>query len=144
DTKRVTINKVLSNDILLQQNQYVQRCIDWNRDILKKELGLTEKDIVDLPALFKLDKQGKAVPYFPNMVTMIVLAKDLGIPKPFGPVVGGECCLEQQTRCLLEPLGLRCRFLEDVSSYHGQLGEVRCGTNVQRRPFAFQWWHVTP
>jgi len=46
----------------------VQRCIDWNRDILKKELGLTEEDIIDLPALFKLDKQGKAVPYFPNMV----------------------------------------------------------------------------
>ncbi|NXN69918.1 PADI2 deiminase, partial [Himantopus himantopus] len=144
DTKRVTINKVLSNDILVQQNQYVQRCVDWNRDILKKELGLTEEDIVDLPALFKLDKQGKAVPYFPNMVTMIVLAKDLGIPKPFGPVVGGECCLEQRTRSLLEPLGLRCRFLEDVASYHGRLGEVRCGTNVQRRPFAFKWWHVTP
>ncbi|KAF1519891.1 UNVERIFIED_CONTAM: Protein-arginine deiminase type-2, partial [Eudyptes pachyrhynchus] len=143
-TKRVTINKVLSNDILVRQNQYVQCCIDWNRDILKKELGLTEEDIVDLPALFKLDKQGKAVPYFPNMVTMIVLARDLGIPKPFGPVVGGECCLERRTRSLLEPLGLRCRFLEDVASYHGRLGEVRCGTNVQRRPFAFKWWHVTP
>uniref|UniRef100_A0A8V5GEH6 Uncharacterized protein n=1 Tax=Melopsittacus undulatus TaxID=13146 RepID=A0A8V5GEH6_MELUD len=144
DTKRVTINKVLSNNILMQQNQYVQRCIDWNRDVLKKELGLLEEDIIDLPALFKLDKQGKAVPYFPNMVTMIVLAKDLGIPKPFGPIMGGECCLERQTRCLLEPLGLRCRFLEDVCSYHGRLGEVRCGTNVQRRPFAFKWWHVTP
>lgn len=45
----------------------LQRCIDWNRDILKKELGLTEEDIIDLPALFKLDK-GKAMPYFPNMV----------------------------------------------------------------------------
>ncbi|NXK00589.1 PADI2 deiminase, partial [Corythaixoides concolor] len=144
DTKRVTINKVLSNDILVQQNQYVQRCIDWNRDILKKELGLMEEDIVDLPALFKLDKQGKAVPYFPNMVTMIVLAKDLGIPKPFGPVMGGECCLERRTRSLLEPLGLRCHFLEDVASYHGSLGEVRCGTNVQRRPFTFKWWHVMP
>ncbi|NXR92537.1 PADI2 deiminase, partial [Hypocryptadius cinnamomeus] len=144
NTKRVTINKVLSNDILAQQNQYVQRCIDWNRDILKKELGLLEEDIIDLPTLFKLDKQGKAVPYFPNTVTMIVLARDLGIPKPFGPVAGGECCLERRIRALLEPLGLCCRFLEDVASYHGSLGEVRCGTNVQRRPFAFQWWHFTP
>ncbi|NXY55216.1 PADI2 deiminase, partial [Callaeas wilsoni] len=141
---RVTINKVLSNDVLAQQNQYVQRCIDWNRDILKKELGLLEEDIIDLPALFKLDKQGKAVPYFPNVVTMIVLAKDLGIPKPFGPVAGGECCLERRIRALLEPLGLRCRFLEDVASYHGSLGEVRCGTTVQRRPFACKWWHFTP
>ncbi|NXA60051.1 PADI2 deiminase, partial [Mohoua ochrocephala] len=144
DTKRVTINKVLSNDVLAQQNQYVQRCIDWNRDILKKELGLLEEDIIDLPALFKLDKQGKAVPYFPNTVTMIVLAKDLGIPKPFGPVAGGECCLERRIRALLEPLGLCCRFLEDVASYHGSLGEVRCGTKVQRRPFAFKWWHFAP
>ncbi|NXJ85936.1 PADI2 deiminase, partial [Trogon melanurus] len=145
DTKRVTINKVLSNDLLAQQNQYAQRCIDWNRDVLKKELGLMEEDIIDLPALFKLDKQGKAVPYFPNMITMIVLAKDLGIPKPFGPVMGGgECCLEQRTRSLLEPLGLRCRFLEEVASYHGSLGEVRCGINVRRQPFAFKWWHVTP
>ncbi|NWW71803.1 PADI2 deiminase, partial [Climacteris rufus] len=144
DTKRVTINKVLSNDVLAQHNQYVQRCIDWNRDILKKELGLLEEDIIDLPALFKLDKQGKAVPYFPNTVTMIVLAKVLGIPKPFGPVAGGECCLERRIRSLLEPLGLSCRFLEDVASYHGSLGEVRCGTNVQRRPFAFKWWHFTP
>lgn len=31
-------------------------------------------DIIDLPALFKLDKQGKAVPYFPNMVR--------GVPAP--------------------------------------------------------------
>ncbi|NWW08445.1 PADI2 deiminase, partial [Oreocharis arfaki] len=141
---RVTINKVLSNDALAQQNQYVQRCIDWNRDILKKELGLLEEDIIDLPALFKLDKQGKAVPYFPNTVTMIVLAEDLGIPKPFGPVAGGECCLERRIRALLEPLGLRCRFLEDVASYHGSLGEVRCGTGVQRRAFAFKWWHFAP
>ncbi|NWI89998.1 PADI2 deiminase, partial [Pitta sordida] len=144
DTKRVTINKVLSNGILVQQNQYVQGCIDWNRDILKRELGLMEEDIIDLPALFKLDKQGKAVPYFPNMVKMLVLAKELGIPKPFGPVTAGECCLEQRIRSLLEPLGLRCRFLEDVCSYHGILGEVRCGTNVQRRHFAFKWWHFRP
>lgn len=35
---------------------------------------MTEEDIIDLPALFKLDKQGKAVPYFPNMVR--------GVPVP--------------------------------------------------------------
>ncbi|NXK90490.1 PADI2 deiminase, partial [Formicarius rufipectus] len=144
-TKRVTINKVLSNDTLAQQNQYAQRCIDWNRDILKKELGLTEEDIIDLPTLFKLDKQGKAVPYFPNTVPMIILGEELGVPKPFGPVLGGECCVERRLRELLEPLGLRCRFVEDVaSSYHGRLGEVRCGTAVRRRPFAFPWWHCTP
>ena len=45
-----------------------QRCLDWNRDILKKELGLTEQDIIDLPALFKMDKNRQARAFFPNMV----------------------------------------------------------------------------
>lgn len=61
----------------------LQRCIDWNRDILKKELGLLEEDIIDLPALFKLDKQGKAVPYFPN--TVRVGFPSLGGFPPSGP-----------------------------------------------------------
>uniref|UniRef100_A0A8C3SH22 Peptidyl arginine deiminase 2 n=1 Tax=Chelydra serpentina TaxID=8475 RepID=A0A8C3SH22_CHESE len=144
DTKRVTINKVLSNEVMMQENQYVQRCIDWNRDILKKELGLTEKDIIDLPALFKIDKMGKAMAYFPNMVNMIVLSRDLGIPKPFGPIIEGDCCLEAHVRSLLEPLGLMCSFIDDISSYHKKLGEVHCGTNVHRKPFSFKWWHVIP
>ncbi|XP_060115372.1 protein-arginine deiminase type-2-like [Heteronotia binoei] len=144
DTKRVTINKVLSNEIMVQENQYVQRCIDWNRDILKQELGLREEDILDLPALFKMDKQGKAMAYFPNMVNMIVLYRDLGIPKPFGPIIEGECCLEQYVCSLLDPLGLTCTFIDDISSYHKHLGEVHCGTNVQRKPFAFKWWNVVP
>lgn len=45
-----------------------QRCLDWNRDILKKELGLSEQDIIDLPALFKIHDDGQAIAYFPNMV----------------------------------------------------------------------------
>jgi len=35
---------------------------------------LTEEDIIDLPALFKLDK-GKAMPYFPNMVRDVPAAR---------------------------------------------------------------------
>lgn len=84
-SKRITINKILSNESLVQENQYFQRCLDWNRDILKKELGLTEQDIIDLPALFKMDDNRQARAFFPNMVNMIVLDKDLGIPSPSGP-----------------------------------------------------------
>lgn len=55
-----------------------QRCLDWNRDILKKELGLTEQDIIDLPALFKMDEGRQARAFFPNMVSPR--------PKPRGTV----------------------------------------------------------
>ncbi|XP_025780936.1 protein-arginine deiminase type-2 [Puma concolor] len=143
-SKRITINKILSSESLVQENQYFQRCLDWNRDILKKELGLTEQDIIDLPALFKMDEKRQARAYFPNMVNMIVLDKDLGIPKPFGPQVEEVCCLETHVRSLLEPLGLCCTFVDDISAYHKFLGEVHCGTNVRRKPFAFKWWHMVP
>ncbi|KAM8927000.1 protein-arginine deiminase type-2-like [Pelodytes ibericus] len=142
ETKRWTITKILSTDVIVQENNYAQHCIDWNRDILKKELGLTEDDIIDIPALFRLEKSGKALAFFPNMVNMIVLNKDLGIPKPYGPIIKETCCLEDYVLSLLKPLDFRCTFIDDVVSYHKKLGEVHCGTNVRRKPFTFKWWQM--
>ncbi|XP_006034799.1 protein-arginine deiminase type-3 [Alligator sinensis] len=138
-----TIEEILADETLRKENDYFQSCIDWNRDILKQELGLSPKDIIDIPQLFNMkDKQAEA--YFPDMVNMIVLGKDLGIPKPFGPIINGQCCLEKKVRSLLEPLGLTCTFINDYFTYHKLLGEVHCGTNVLRKPFSFKWWHVIP
>ncbi|XP_048206300.1 protein-arginine deiminase type-4-like [Perognathus longimembris pacificus] len=146
--KQQTIKAVLSNKVLKEQNDYAQSCIDWNRGLLKRELGLAEGDIVDLPQLFKLTGNSRATlrvaAFFPNMVNMLVLGKHLGIPKPFGPLIHGRCCLEERVRALLEPLGLRCVFIDDFASYHLLHGEVHCGTNVRRQPFAFKWWHMQP
>ena len=75
---------------------------------------------------------------------MLVLGRHLGIPKPFGPVINGRCCLEEEVRSLLEPLGLHCTFLDDYYAYHVRQGNVHCGTNVRRQPFPFKWWHVVP
>ncbi|XP_066121261.1 protein-arginine deiminase type-4 [Saccopteryx bilineata] len=146
--KQQKIKDILSNKKLKEHNSYVESCIDWNREVLKRELGLTERDIVDIPQLFKLqpDSPGvfKAEALFPNMVNMLVLGKHLGIPKPFGPVIHGRCCLEEKVRSLLEPLGLHCTFIDDFYCYHLQHGEIHCGTNVRRQPFSFKWWHMVP
>ncbi|XP_037010679.2 protein-arginine deiminase type-4 isoform X2 [Artibeus jamaicensis] len=146
--KRQTLKDVLSNKKLREHNSYVESCIDWNREVLKRELGLTERDIVDVPQLFKLraDVTGtfKAEAFFPNMVNMLVLGKHLGIPKPFGPIIHGRCCLEEKVRALLEPLGLHCTFIDDFHAYHLRHGEVHCGTNVRRQPFSSKWWHMVP
>uniref|UniRef100_A0A8C5HKF2 Protein-arginine deiminase type-2-like n=1 Tax=Gouania willdenowi TaxID=441366 RepID=A0A8C5HKF2_GOUWI len=132
---------VLSCDILEEK----ENCIDWNRDVLKRELGLDEGDIIDLPILFKLveiDQAMRAVAYYPDMVNMIVLGKNLGIPKPFGPIVKRRCALETEMCNLLEPLGLNCTFIDDFTSYHQLQGEVHCGSNVRREPFDFKWWNM--
>ncbi|KAM3622531.1 uncharacterized protein V6R79_026345 [Siganus canaliculatus] len=145
DEKPVSVDKLLDNIGLQAGNSYVQSCIDWNRDVLKRELGLDEEDIIDLPILFKLREDGhvqRAEAFYPDMVNMIVLNKNLGIPKPFGPKVNGRCALETEMCALMEPLGLNCTFIDDFASYHKKLGEVHCGSNVRRKPFDFKWWNL--
>uniref|UniRef100_A0A9L0J9H4 Protein-arginine deiminase n=1 Tax=Equus asinus TaxID=9793 RepID=A0A9L0J9H4_EQUAS len=138
-----SINEMLADRRLQKDSLHIQKCIDWNREVLKRELGLTERDIIDIPQLFSL-KDSYAEAFFPDMVNMVVLGQHLGIPKPFGPVIHGRCCLEEKVRSLLEPLGLHCTFIDDFSSYHMLHGEVHCGTNVRRQPFAFKWWNMVP
>uniref|UniRef100_A0A4W5MBA4 Peptidyl arginine deiminase, type II n=1 Tax=Hucho hucho TaxID=62062 RepID=A0A4W5MBA4_9TELE len=134
-------DEILSDDKLRAENNYVQSCIDWNRDVLKRELGLDDDDIIDLPILFHV-MENRAVAYYPDMVNMIVLGKNLGIPKPFGPKVDGRCALEAEMTSLMEGLGLSCTYIDDFASYHKLLGEVHCGSNVRREPFSFKWWNL--
>uniref|UniRef100_A0AAZ3PCH1 protein-arginine deiminase n=1 Tax=Oncorhynchus tshawytscha TaxID=74940 RepID=A0AAZ3PCH1_ONCTS len=140
--KEITVDEILSDDKLRAENNYVQSCIDWNRDVLKRELGLDDDDIIDLPILFHVMEENRAVAYYPDMVNMIVLGKNLGIPKPFGPKVDGRCALEAEMTSLMEGLGLCCTYIDDFASYHKLLGEVHCGSNVRREPFSFKWWNL--
>ncbi|XP_054473119.1 protein-arginine deiminase type-2 [Anoplopoma fimbria] len=147
--EQITVDEILNDEGLQKENNYVQSCIDWNRDVLKRELGLDDEDIIDLPILFKLVNEDeeetttyRALAYYPDMVNMIVLGKNLGIPKPFGPKVNGRCALEAEMCSLLEGLGLSCTFIDDFASYHKQLGEVHCGSNVRREAFDFKWWNL--
>ncbi|TRZ25182.1 hypothetical protein HGM15179_001868 [Zosterops borbonicus] len=63
-----TINEILANEELRKFNDYAQSCISWNRDILKRSLGLAEPDILDIPQLFQGDAAAGAVAFFPDMV----------------------------------------------------------------------------
>lgn len=147
DEKPQSVDEILADEDLQIQNNYVQNCIDWNRDVLKRELGLEDADIIDLPILFKLltgkkTQRKVALAYYPDMVNMIVLGKNLAIPKPFGPKVNGRCALETEVRSLLEGLGLNCTFIDDFATYHKRFGELHCGSNVRREPFKEKWWNM--
>ncbi|XP_045883033.1 protein-arginine deiminase type-6 [Meles meles] len=150
-----TIDQLLADGNLRKQNNYVEKCINLNRDILKKELGLVEKDIIDIPQLFCLEQLTNvpsneqtaklfARPYFPNLLQMIVMDKNLGIPKPFGPLIKGICCLEEKIRQLLEPLGFQCTFINDFDGYLTEIGDFCACANIRRVPFAFKWWSMVP
>ncbi|XP_046940865.1 protein-arginine deiminase type-6 [Lynx rufus] len=150
-----TIHQLLADENMRKQNEYVEKCINLNRDIVKKELGLAERDIIDIPQLFCLEQltnvpsdqqTGKffARPYFPDLLQMMVMGKNLGIPKPFGPQIKGTCCLEKKICRLLEPLGFKCTFIEDFDCYLTEVGDFCACANIRRVPFAFKWWRMVP
>ncbi|KAK2114529.1 Protein-arginine deiminase type-6 [Saguinus oedipus] len=86
-----TIDQLLAYESLRKQNEYPEKCIHLNRDILKTELGLVEQDIIEIPWLFCLEK--------------------------LTPQIKGTCCLEEKICCLLEPLGFKCTFVNDFDYY---------------------------
>ncbi len=138
----ISINEVLVQKDLAHQNRRFQDYINWNRDVLQQELGLEGEDIISLPALFSEDRNGRAETFFPNMVNMIVLNEHLGIPKPFGPRVNGECQFEAYVKGVLTPLGLVCHFIDDWDPYFRGRGEIHCGTNTRRQAFPEKWWEI--
>lgn len=134
-----TVDKIL-NDVGLQiANWECQKYIDYNRNLLKKELGLQEDDIIDIPACFYPDRD-KVSALLPGLVNLVAFGKDLLLAKPFGPVVDGKCRIEQHVKEKLEPLDLKCHFIDDWDVYHVEDGEIHCGTNVLRKPFEYKWW----
>ncbi|MBW4615845.1 MAG: protein-arginine deiminase [Desmonostoc vinosum HA7617-LM4] len=138
----ISVVDVLGNEDLTRHNHRFQEYINWNREVLKQELDLSEADIIDIPGLFESTKDERAETFFPNMVNMIVLEKHLGIPKPFGPKVDGKCQFEAYVKGVLEPLGLVCHFIDDWEPYFRGRGEIHCGTNARRQPFAQKWWEI--
>lgn len=140
----ISVTDVLDNEELTRQNERFQEYINWNREALKHELGLGEEDIIDIPALFQDDGDGRAETFFPNMVNMIVLNQHLAIPRPFGPQINTQCQFEADVRAVLEPLGLVCHFIDDWDPYFRGGGEIHCGTNTSRQPFGQKWWEIEP
>ncbi|BAY11420.1 protein-arginine deiminase family protein [Calothrix sp. NIES-2098] len=140
----ISVAEILDNEKLTAENQSFQEHINWNREVLKQQLDLGEEDIIDIPGLFQDDGYGRAETFFPNMVNMIVLNQHLGIPKPFGPKLNDQCQFEAYVKGLLEPLGLVCHFIDDWDPYFRARGEIHCGTNTRRQPFAQKWWEIEP
>ncbi|MBD2358309.1 protein-arginine deiminase [Tolypothrix sp. FACHB-123] len=140
----ISVAAILDNQELTSQNQRFQEYINWNREVLQEQLELGDEDIIHIPGLFADDGYGRAETFFPNMVNAIVLNQHLGIPKPFGPKVNQECQFEAYVKGLLEPLGLVCHFIDDWNPYFRARGEIHCGTNTRRQPFAQKWWEIEP
>ncbi len=146
----VSIDAALADVDLMQASQEAQAEIDANVVELKAEIGLTDDEIIELPALFE-DLSGYKVAWSPGTVNLLAFNGHVAHPDPWGPIINGVDMWKQD---LMDRLGskasglgeggsgLDVNFVDDWEYYHILDGEVHCGSNPEASaPFSsVTWW----
>ncbi|MCB9778484.1 MAG: hypothetical protein H6742_07975 [Alphaproteobacteria bacterium] len=145
-----TVGDLQDDAHLRLMNQELQSdYLDPNLDTLKEALGLTDDDIVRVPGLFETVAGcgGTTAAAFPGMVNLIVAdtadGTALFTPDPYLRSdledAGGDDVAAAFEAAV--PDGLEVVWLDDFETYHLNLGEVHCGSNVVRDPpDDVSWW----
>ncbi len=120
--------------------------------LLKRETGVTDAEIVSIPAMFDggfpwagSAPSGQArnrpvIAYYPDAVNGVALSpKTYLAPEQWGPVVGGKGLLAEAVTKAYAKTGMRVRYLDDWRIHHVSAGEVHCGTNTIRAADT-AWW----
>lgn len=144
-----TIGDIVDDNALRALNDEVQEdYIDPAVEEFKAELGLTEDDIIRIPAMFEEVRGcgGATVGLIPGTVNMTVAPMPSGethlfMPDPFLRPSGDD---QQDDPFIAHiegmlPEGLDFHWLDDWDNYHIMLGEVHCGSNTVRTPID-DWW----
>ncbi|MDH5327915.1 MAG: protein-arginine deiminase family protein [Gammaproteobacteria bacterium] len=139
----IAVSDLLDDTGFWLDNMEYQNHMDSNIEILKRNLGVDDRHIIQIPVLFHPAGTNRTVAYFPDMVNHLVIDNTSIVPKPYGPVIEGLCAFEQAFRDAVPERSVV--FIDDWYSYHEMLGEVHCGTNIQRKPFRNRlWWEYKP
>ncbi|KAH7213336.1 uncharacterized protein BKA55DRAFT_528673 [Fusarium redolens] len=143
-----TIAQLLADKKLMRLNEKCAQRIEGNIKIIKKEVGLTDQDIVRIPALFKNsdfsdgdDSRLQVAAFFPGVVNNLVLTgyNTCVAPNPWGPVVKGKDILAETISKKYAKIGMKVKFIDDWNTHHNFGGEVHCGSN-SIRDMAAKWW----
>lgn len=143
-----TAGEIVEDEALRLVNEDLQaEYIEPNLEILKEQLGLDDRDIVRIPALFEENRYcgGLALALIPGTANMTVYPREgevlAFLPDPFlreDEGDPGSDPLIAEIEALL-PAGIRPVWVDDWDTYHAAWGEVHCGSNTRRTPVA-TWW----
>ncbi|GKU16439.1 unnamed protein product, partial [Fusarium langsethiae] len=143
-----TVAQVLADKKLMKLNEQCAQRIEANIKTLVKEVGLTDDDIIRIPALFKPSdfpgadsKRLQVGAFFPGAVNNLVLTgyNTCVAPNPWGPVVKGKDIIGETIRAKYAKIGQMIKFIDDWNTHHNFGGEVHCGTN-SIRDMSARWW----
>ena len=139
--EETTIDEILADSHLLDYNDETQAAVDAVRQALIAEVGLTDDDFREVPAMWFLDRRW-AESYFPSIQNLLVVDDVLFLADPEGPDVSGADLWQQAARDAFDGLGYDIHFVDVSESYHLRLGSIHCGTNVEHAGETAPWWLV--
>lgn len=135
-----TIAQVLTDQQVMQASAEAAVEVDAQLDVLRRETGITDEEIVRVPFLHTI-YGGKSIAYQPATVNGVVLSDTrFGAPDPHGPVLHGKDIFKEALTEPLSKIGITVEWVEDWDGYHRVLGEVHCGSNATRKIPEARWW----
>ncbi|GHA54550.1 protein-arginine deiminase family protein [Streptomyces purpurascens] len=149
--RKPTVDALLADDAFRAGNEEAARRIDDQIAVLLRETGLSRRDLVRVPVLYKTlgaeaDGPMGAIAYSPSIANGLSLtARDYAAPDPHGPKVGGRDLFRTAAQKALAAGGVRVHWVENFAWSHLAGGEVHCATNALRDTSgSARWWNTDP
>jgi protein-arginine deiminase len=141
---QTTVDAILEDPALMALNDAAQARLDTNKAILKAELDLKDEDFVEVPVMFEgfdFDGLDLVAALNPGIQNLVTTNNTLFVPDPEGPIgADGKDVWRKSADATLSGLGVEPIFVDVFDSYHLNLGEAHCGTNVLAVPYSTPWW----
>lgn len=144
---QTTVDAILGDAALMALNDAAQARLDTNKETLKAELDLKDEDFVEVPVMFEgydFDGLVLVAALNPGIQNLVTTNTTLFVPDPEGPTgADGKDIWKKSADGTLSGLGVEAIFVDVFDSYHLNLGEAHCGTNVLAVPYSTPWWTAT-
>jgi protein-arginine deiminase len=122
------------------------RKIDGQLAVLRRELGLTDADIVRVPVLYGRPAHEKDLTAWTgNVANGVALGERRFLAaRANGPRLDGRDLFDAAAERALRKKGVGVAWIDTHPVPHQGLGEVHCYTNVQRDIGSAAWWAAPP
>jgi len=138
---RQTVASVLAGPVV-GQSERAARKVDAQLAVVRRELGLTDADVVRVPVLFGTPyEQKRLIAWTGNIVNGFAPGgrRYLAVA-PHGPVRQGSDLFAAAAERALRAKGIAVTWVDTWTAPHSQLGELHCYTNALRALDGGAWW----
>ncbi|KAM3528480.1 hypothetical protein MY4038_005892 [Beauveria bassiana] len=135
-----TIDQLVNSEFI-QINEECARRIQGTIEMLKRETGISDSDVLRVPVLYgrvedpKVPSNGdfQVAAIFPNAINGLVMTDSLYVaPKQWGPLdAAGVDVVQHAVEMVYKQVGYKVDFVDDLNYYRTK-GDIHCATNVFR------------